>query len=87
MYDEDFYHHDEPDGYCQDCGMDLDEDPLGDHDEHHRQCWRCWRGDSGGKPPEIEPTIADHRFARLLERVGDLERRVEHLEQRKGAAA
>ena len=53
MYEqhEDFYHHDEPDGYCQDCGMDLDEDPLGDHDEHHRQCWRCWRAEDEDEGP------------------------------------
>lgn len=35
----------DPEGYCESCGLDLDEDPLGDHDEHHRLCWRCWRGE------------------------------------------
>jgi hypothetical protein len=34
-----------PDGTCDSCGMDLDDDPRGDHEDFHRQCWRCWRGD------------------------------------------
>jgi hypothetical protein len=48
------YDYEEPDGTCHDCGQDLDSDPLGDHDDHHRQCWACWRGieqpdDEGGE--------------------------------------
>ena len=43
MYDDDY---DEPDGTCQECGMDLDEDPDGDHDERHRLCWACWRAEN-----------------------------------------
>jgi hypothetical protein len=51
-YDDEY---DEPDGTCHDCGVDLGADPDGDHDDSHRQCWACWRGewrfpdtDSGG---------------------------------------
>jgi hypothetical protein len=42
-YDE----YTEPDGYCEDCGQDLDEDPGGEHDPTHRRCWACWRKDQG----------------------------------------
>ena len=45
MYEYEHEGYDPPDGFCESCGMDLDEDPLGDHDEHHRWCWRCWRAE------------------------------------------
>jgi hypothetical protein len=41
-YDHDW---DEPDGSCESCGIDLGNDPDGDHDSHHRLCWACWRGE------------------------------------------
>jgi hypothetical protein len=48
-WDDDY---EEPDGTCESCGIDLDDDPDGDHDEHHRQCWACWRGDGAeGETP------------------------------------
>ena len=50
MYEHEYEDRDEPDGYCKGCGLDLDADPLGDHDEHHRLCWACWRGENA---PEI----------------------------------
>lgn len=45
VYEYEHEGYDPPDGFCESCGMDLDEDPLGDHDEHHRWCWRCWRAE------------------------------------------
>ena len=41
----DFEYYDPPDGYCENCGQDLSADPRGEHDEHHRLCWECWRGE------------------------------------------
>lgn len=71
--------YEEPDGYCQNCGIDLDADPGGDHDETHRMCWGCWRAENS-PAPEPQLTVADRRFERLLERMHELERRVERLE-------
>lgn len=77
------YEYDEPNGFCESCGIDLDADPLGDHDEHHRLCWTCWRGDDGPErdaPAGGRFNIADRRFERLLERLHDVELRVGRLE-------
>jgi hypothetical protein len=71
-------HWQEPHGYCENCGQDLDTDPDGDHDETHRLCWGCWRAEN--HPPEIEPSVADRRFERLMARMSDIERRLDRLE-------
>lgn len=51
-YPEDY---DEPDGTCEACGLDLADDPEGDHDGHHRLCWACWRGEEPDERVEDEP--------------------------------
>jgi hypothetical protein len=56
--------YDEPDGTCESCGLDLDDDPRGDHDDHHRLCWACWRGDDGPVDlpvAEVCPRCLDRR--------------------------
>jgi hypothetical protein len=35
---------------CRECGLDLDADPDGDHDESHRVCWSCWH-EQNPEPP------------------------------------
>lgn len=68
----------EPDGYCEQCGVDLDED--GDHDETHRKCWACWRAENSPEPERDSwrrpaPAAPGHD-----ERIDALEGRVDHLE-------
>lgn len=72
----------EPDGYCADCGIDLDTDPQGDHDETHRLCWRCWRGETAATVPEAAGTfsVTDTRYQRVLERLRDAELRLARVE-------
>jgi hypothetical protein len=82
------------DGTCHDCGMDLDDDPGGDHDENHRQCWECWRKEQGipeqpwrkprpgaGAPP---PSLVEG-LAQVREQLRVLTERVEQLERRRAA--
>jgi hypothetical protein len=38
---------------CQECGLDLAEDPDGDHGEGHRLCWSCW--DKQRSEPQFTP--------------------------------
>ena len=40
-------------GTCQDCGLDLSADPDGDHGDHHRLCWDCFRA-AGTRVPTDE---------------------------------
>jgi hypothetical protein len=81
--------YDPPDGTCESCGVDLDADPDGDHDKHHRQCWSCWRGDRAepdedwheprppaGTPPESFIVA----LAGVRRELDELRRRLERLE-------
>ena len=43
QYDEDDPERYRLDGTCQECGQGLDDDPDGDHEAWHSQCWACWR--------------------------------------------
>jgi hypothetical protein len=82
----DYNECDEPDGTCETCGLDLANDPDGDHDDHHRQCWRCWRGEPN-EPDEPDPSsrfVA--AFALLHEELAELRARLEALERRRAAA-
>ena len=60
----------EPDGTCHDCGIDLEDDPDGDHDEHHRQCWKCWRGEQEPEPVPLARERCPHCRRRLVEVTG-----------------
>jgi hypothetical protein len=84
----------QPDGYCESCGVDLAADPDGDHDEHHRTRWRCWREDNGPtaerqtwqrpNPEALEWQHQDRQRAvtvDLTAAIRALERRVSELER------
>ena len=76
-------YYSEPDGYCEHCGLDLDDDPGGDHDAGHRLCWGCWRAENRPEPPDSSAmrfSVTDQRYARLLERMHDAELRIGRIE-------
>jgi hypothetical protein len=75
--------YDEPDGTCEVCGLDLADDPDGDHDEHHTRCWSCWRGDQDVGPARTAASLAAlaERLAALRSELDALRRRVEELEE------
>ena len=83
MDDFEFNYSNGADGSCQECGEATEE-------EWHAYCAACYAEQQGwvrprqhhDKPPEVEPTIADRRWERLLARMADLERRLARLEDR-----
>jgi hypothetical protein len=96
------YGYDEPDGTCEECGIDLDDDADGDHDEHHRRCWSCWPGDqdnpqkwresrpAAGKPSEsvIVGLVELRRQLRALEdRIQEIEGVLDRLAQTRSRKA
>lgn len=85
--------YDEPDGTCEDCGLDLSADPGGDHDDNHRQCWKCWRKAQGfpeqpwrrPQPAPDEPPVSFvEGLSRVREELRAVQARVARLEQRTG---
>jgi hypothetical protein len=79
----------EPDGSCEDCGLDLDQDPRGDHEDWHRYCWECWNGgddeDDYRREERLPPgTVNQTALGAVIDLRRDLEdlcRRVENLER------
>lgn len=80
------YEYDEPDGMCRECGLELDDDPAGDHDENHRLCWDCWRAENDPAPFPVMASVADRRWERLMARMSDIERRLDQIERGRAVA-
>lgn len=68
----------EPDGYCQECGLDLHDDHEGDHDESHRLCWACWREENSPRADSVN--VTDRRVDKLAKRVLEVELRLGRVE-------
>jgi hypothetical protein len=91
----DYEYDDDASGYCEDCGLDLDEDPGGGHEDSHRKCWACWRADQGGheepqwrKPrpePGTPPPSVVEGLARVREELAELRARLDRLERGRAA--